>query len=1063
VNPARHLMIRASAGSGKTYALTNRFVALLAHGALPERIVALTFTRKAAGEFFDEILNKLARAASKPAVAKQLAGEIGLPKWTPTDFLGLLRTVVEAMPALRLGTLDGFFARIARSFPLELGLGGKFELLEEHGVRMARGRVLREMFAHGGELDEAQKEFVESFKRATFGREEKRLGAQLDAFLDDHQEKYLNSPLDSLWGNAKKIWPEGNRWLQAKPDIRTEMTVLRRWLEASGQAEKQRQRWQNFFLAVESWRPGATPQQELAYVLKKALGTWDELIQGHAILEFDRKKQELSGPACAALAEIATYVVGGELMRRLETTQGIHAVLRSYEENYDATVRRAGKLTFADVQRLLMPDHAPVLTGEAVAGNGRLFIDYRLDGEIDHWLLDEFQDTSVGQWSILRNLVDEAVQDPSGERSFFCVGDVKQAIFTWREGDPRLFQDVLDHYNAVAPGTIAEGKLVESWRSGPALIEMVNAVFGDDAVISELFPSVVAQAWNREWNDHHSAVKERSGHAALFHAEDEAARWQRMLELLREVRPLERGLTCAVLVQKNSTAAEAADFLRKNGISALAESDLHVCTDNPIGAAMLALVQAAAHPGDTLAWEHVQMSPLGRILAEGGIETLSALAGVILTQIHVRGFERMFEFWWSRLETMLPPADAFSRLRARQLAEAARIFDETGSRDAAEFAAFMERYTVRDAESASIVRVMTIHKSKGLGFDVVVLPDLEGRKLDQRRKGLAVKKNRERAVEWVFDLPNELFRESDPVLSSHVAEAEAEAGYEALSLLYVAMTRAKRAMYAIIEPVDNSKSLNYPKVLTEALGSDSVMIKVGGFSLPGVWSAGDPDWHLSLKPAEAAAEPSNAVAMVDVRQVDRAIRHPARRPSDGKQGAISVAPLFVLEQGRAADFGAQVHELLAEVEWLEPGEISQWEKKWRGTDNSPKAIEAALGCLRSPEMAGIWKQPEATRRTEVWREKSFEVVLDDVWFTGVFDRVLVERDVGGRATGTWVIDFKTDRAPGAGETLLAEKHSVQLNLYRRVAAILTGLPAASVRCSLALTAHPGLVEIPRIP
>ena len=73
---ARHVMILASAGAGKTYALTSRFVRLLAHGARPERIVALTFTRKAAGEFFDEILKKIARAASDPAYAAQLAREI---------------------------------------------------------------------------------------------------------------------------------------------------------------------------------------------------------------------------------------------------------------------------------------------------------------------------------------------------------------------------------------------------------------------------------------------------------------------------------------------------------------------------------------------------------------------------------------------------------------------------------------------------------------------------------------------------------------------------------------------------------------------------------------------------------------------------------------------------------------------------------------------------------------------------------------------------------------------------------------------------------------------------
>src|SRR3954447_24159269 len=112
---ARPVMILASAGSGKTYALTNRFVSLLAAGAAPERIVALTFTRKAAGEFFDEILNKLAMAARHADSAAKLAREIDQPKLQAADFRRMLRTVVDAMHRLRLGTLDGFFARIVRA------------------------------------------------------------------------------------------------------------------------------------------------------------------------------------------------------------------------------------------------------------------------------------------------------------------------------------------------------------------------------------------------------------------------------------------------------------------------------------------------------------------------------------------------------------------------------------------------------------------------------------------------------------------------------------------------------------------------------------------------------------------------------------------------------------------------------------------------------------------------------------------------------------------------------------------------------------------------------------
>src|SRR3954469_25062569 len=98
-------MILASAGSGKTYALTNRFVELLARGAAPEKIVALTFTRKAAGEFFDEILKKLARAAADPRAAAQLAQDIEAAHLGAGDFLLMLRRVVDAMPRLRLVTL----------------------------------------------------------------------------------------------------------------------------------------------------------------------------------------------------------------------------------------------------------------------------------------------------------------------------------------------------------------------------------------------------------------------------------------------------------------------------------------------------------------------------------------------------------------------------------------------------------------------------------------------------------------------------------------------------------------------------------------------------------------------------------------------------------------------------------------------------------------------------------------------------------------------------------------------------------------------------------------------
>jgi len=1043
----RHVMILASAGSGKTYALTNRFVALLAGGAQPERIVALTFTRKAAGEFFDEILNKLAGAARDAGRARRLAEEIGQPQLGTGDFLKMLRAVTEAMHRLRLGTLDSFFARIARAFPLELGLTGEFEILQEHAARLERQRVLRRMFTQTGELDEAQKEFIEAFKRATFGAEEKRLGRLLDAFLDQHQEIYLAAPDQEFWGNPARIWPGGNPWLGAKIDPKLAVRALRSWFDGAEIGDKQRERWVAFLLSFEMWTPGAAPPRELAYVLQKALAAWHELVAGRAVLEFDRKKQGLDVPACAALADLVRHVVGGELARRLETTRGIFDVLRGYEAFYHDAVRRAGKLTFADVQRLLAPGGgARPLTREAEAAD-RLFIDYRLDAEIDHWLLDEFQDTSFGQWSVLRNLIDEAVQDAAGARSFFCVGDMKQAIFTWREGDPRLFREIFNHYNAARPGAIAEEHLVSSWRSGPALIEMINDVFGQGEALKNLFPGAATETWKSEWFDHVSAVPERTGQAAWLQAADKGARWMLVLKLLQEIRPLARNLTCALLVQKNETAAELADFLRREGgLPAVAESDLHVCIDNPLGAALLALLQAAAHPGDTLAWEHLRMTPLGALLTEEKLDGPEALTGRVLGQVHAEGFEHTIEAWLRKLGPRLAPEDAFSRKRASQFTAAAGMFDQTGSRDIAEFVQFMERYTVRDTESAAVIRVMTIHKSKGLGFDLVLLPDLEGRKLDQRREGLAVQKTPDRSTEWVLDLPSEIFREHDEVLAAHVGAAEAEACYEKLSLLYVAMTRAKRAMYVITEPVGPSKSRNFSRVLADTLGVDAGPVRVGALVLEGAWSRGDADWHAKLAVPAEPKKMSPEIALVNAATAGRAPRRLARRPSAEKTGLVGGARVFALEGADAADFGTEVHKLLAEVAWVGEGDAKKFAEAWAMRGG---AGEEALACLRAPELATVWKRPD---QAEAWRERAFEVVIDGTWVTGVFDRVVVERDQAGHAVRATVFDFKTDRVADAADVAAAvARHGGQLNLYRRVAAVLAGLDVAMVACELVLT------------
>lgn len=1042
----RLVMIHASAGTGKTFRLTNRFIALLAAGAAPERIVALTFTRKAAGEFFDSILGKLAGAAADEPRAAALARDLGRPELRAADFLRLLRAMTDALHRLRLGTLDSFFAKIAQAFPFELGLAGDFEVLEGHAATRERERALRQLFARGGTLDEAQRDFLEAFKLATFGTEEKQLARRMDQFLDEKYERFLEVPEPTLWGVAPRLWPDGQPWLADRP-LPAVVAALRRWLDGAAMSDAQRERWTRLALELPEWSVGAPWSTEMKYFLPKLLEAWPAISAGAAELTIERKKQALDAAGCAMAADLVRAVAGAELRRQLAITQGLHAVLSRYDAVYSALVRRAGKLTFGDVTRLLRPDAGARALSLAETGEGRLMLEYRLDAGIDHWLLDEFQDTSRGQWSVLENLIDEVVQDADERRTFFCVGDVKQSIYAWREGDPTLMRDIRRHYNgdAGANAPIATEPLDASWRSGPEVIAMVNAVFGAAETIATLFPSEASRRWNEEWREHCTERGDRAGQAALLFAEDENARRALALKLIREIDPLARGLTCAVLTRSNDQATEIADFLRREGgVPAVAESDLRVAADNPVGAALLALVQAAAHPGDTLAWEHVRMTPLHAALAAEGGTTREAATERVLAQIAEEGFERFAEHWCARLAL----AGDFATERARQFAAAAAVFDAQGRRDPDEFVRFMNDYTLREPESAAVVRVMTVHKSKGLGFDVVILPELEGTKLAAAPRGLAVHRDEDtHEPRWVLELPKAELVEADPVLNAHAERAAGERCYEALSLLYVAMTRAKRAMYAITEPVAaKSRSANYPKLLAETLGGEARPVRVGAVEAGGGWAQGAAEWFTRL---ESVAAPTRAEALSAI-DAPAATRRVARRPSGERGGGARAAELFALQARAAADFGAGVHRLLAQVEWCASGEIEARATAWQADGASEEAISEVVGCMRAPALRELWTPGDGV---EIWRERSFEVVLDDAWVSGVFDRVAVWRGPDGRATAATVFDFKTDAvtAEAADVERAIARHAAQLNLYRRVVARLAGLAESSVGAEVVFT------------
>lgn len=1042
MNQLDHLMILASAGSGKTYALTTRFVRLLADGAPPDRVVALTFTRKAAGEFFDEILNRLAAAASSAEAAATLAGEVGRPGLATSDFNRLLRAVVEAMPRLNLGTLDGFFSRMVQAFPLELGLGGEFELLEESQARRERQRVLALMFHAGVAKEEARQDFIEAFKRATYGVEEKALQHRLDLFLDEHGETYRAAPSARVWGRAEAIWPAGNPCLEAAEPLASSIATARAVLPWAEFNDKQRLVLEGFLTAMQTWEAGAPLPREATTPVKNVLSHAEALAAGTATLPVGGKKHEFDPAGGRALLGVVRAIMAAEITRKLETTQGIHAVVRLYEEQYDREVRRAGRLTFADVQRLLQPAGT-----ETEAAQRRLLMDWRLDARFDHWLLDEFQDTSREQWRILHPLIDEVVQDPERARSFFYVGDVKQAIYGWRGGDARLFREIFYHYNAGVGPVIQEQHLAKSWRSAAPIIALVNAVCGQPDALAEIVPPAVVHRWMQEWQDHASARPELSGHAALHLAEDEPGRWRETLRILQEIDAAERGLTVAVLVQTNQKGAALAEFLRaEGGIAAVAESDLRIAFDNPLTCALLALLRWAAHPGDTFAAESVAMTPVAAHLRDLGWEGADRVAVEVLREVHDGGFAGMLATWVQRVSRDLAADDAFSLLRGRQLVDAARTFDETGSRDVDEFLTWMELHTRREIESPGVVRVMTVHKAKGLGFDVVVLPDLQGQSVAQRRQGLAVHRGADQSVEWIMDLPTKAMAEADPVLRAQIGEEVAEAGYEALCKLYVALTRAKRALHVVIQPVGKSQSKNFPRLLSHALGED--------------WAQGDPDWFKSERAERETATESTLPAIDPARRIPR---RSARTPSEAESTHLAARRLFQAGGGEASRRGRIMHALLAQVSWREEGEggaDAGLRHRLEAQSADPAMIDPVMELVEHEALRPVFSRGKAEGKVVLWRERPFEIVLEGVWMTGVFDRVKVELDGAGGAVRATVIDFKTDRIQGDDALARAVKrHRPQLEAYRKVVARMTALPMQHVDGQLVFTSLPRVVVL----
>ena len=1061
----RHTLISASAGSGKTYQLVQRYLHLLACGEKPSRIAAMTFTRKAAGEFVSRILRSLADLAQDRQMADKFVAELKPQPAQPVDFGRVLREVLRGLPRLRLGTIDSFFAAIAACFPLELGLPVGASIMSEDEARQAASEVMEHLMGRVYRDDDraAARTLLEAFKQATFGNEEKKVTANLADWLVQGHDLWHECEDGLRWGQPAAIWPRNQHpraavWNAGMPLLEA-LEQLVETFSSAGFNDKALAAWLKIQEQAAAHQPGRKPEDALVTFINRLAPLTEQLRQGDATFEYHRAKWTFSGPSAQAALVFIASLVGQELLVRCRRTQGIRQVIDAYAADYAATVQGRGRLSFADLARLLAKAQGD---GSWADEHSAADLWYRLDGRVDHWLFDEFQDTSAQQWGIMGGLVGEVLQDAEQRRSFFAVGDVKQSIYLWRKAEPQLFGLVLKDNPDTDGRGIEKQSLAKSYRSCQEVLNLVNGVYGDASILSKLLGDGCLKYW--EFEPHTSACPEPHGVGAFVQpaetGDDEELADARDVTaaLLRQIQPARRGLSCAVLVRSNGHATQMTEYLREHtGQDILSQSEEHPAADNPACAALLAVLQLAAHPGDTLALEHLRMTPLA-VLFEGG-DNGRGLMNDTLCDLHNKGFASVIEAWMKRL---VVPLEDFSRRRLERLVDIASEFDEKGSRDVDAFLEFARGYGVRTGGAHLAVQVMTVHKSKGLEFDVVIVPLLDISGLKNVEPGMVLKREGLAEAEWVLQFPPQPYDQLDEVLAARRQRMEEDEGFEALCRYYVALTRAKRALYVVASrPPKKAATVNAARLMRETLQQgEPCPGEVDGLAVEWLRVFGQTDWFAGIAevPSPAAVPAVNSPpARLGILLRELQPMPKRRTPSGEESFAVKGSVLFSPGREIGRNLGTLVHALMEQVAWIdesfdESSVMTAWQA--RGLASQPafeRAREQALNVIRSQTCRAAFARPGEHSR--LWRERPFDLVLeDDEWISGTVDRVNVACDAAGRPVSAIIIDFKTDEV--SDDEKLKEKldgYRPQIDLYRKAVARLTGLRAEKIGAMLLFT------------
>ena len=1037
-DPAASTWLSANAGSGKTRVLTDRVARLLLQDVEPQRILCLTYTKAAATEMQNRLFQRLGEWAMMPN-AKLTAALAELGEVVRLDAAHLARArrlfarAIETPGGLRIQTIHSFCASLLRRFPLEAGVSPNFVELDDRAAKLLRQDILEEMADF--RAPEAVRSAALVFRGEDFTALMEEVARHPDGFSGSvpalfnmqHGETATRLLSDAFLGDEADI-------------LTTLLPAL-----ASGGANDNKAAAR--LAPLDFAKPDLDVLQGLEGVFLFATGSRAGLAKiGEFPTAPTRKKiLDLMPRLDNLMARVETARPRRQTLQAAEKTQAIHDFARVFLPIYAQRKAAQGLLDFDD----LIARARHLLSDPSVAA----WVLFRLDGGIDHVLVDEAQDTSPEQWRVIELLTAEFTAGEGtrpGGRTLFVVGDKKQSIYSFQGADVAAFDEkqALFHGNFVAALQRFQILPLEySFRSSPAILNLVDAALGglsDQAlgnVVShracfpdlpgrvDLWPLIEADEDKDDINFEDPVDLIRESHPVAQLADKISAEIETILTQGVQIttrhgpRPVHAGDFLILLQTRGPLFNEIIRSCKARGLP-IAGADRLKLGEEMAVKDLVALLSFLATPEDDLSLAAVLRSPLVGIsepqlysLAHGrpgflweAMRNLDMPAIALLKDLRDQvDYLRPYDL----LERVLVRHDGRRRLIARLGTEAEDAIDEllnqalayerTAVPSLTGFLSWLEADSVqvkRQADGAGgRIRVMTVHGSKGLESEIVILPDTADRNPQERNTLLA---DAQGNVVWKTAADD-----SPPLISALRGLKLAREAEENLRLLYVALTRA-RCWLIVAGAGKSKKDSAWHNIVSNGMAKLAPdPIPNGQRYRTGIW----PDDAPKAEAAPTPPDPGEAWMYLQAERPKKADL--SLSPSD--LGGAKALPGMGDDTDAAKARGTALHVLLQHLpDYPEP----EWQMvaAYLTGDLTAEVLPQAQRLLTDPPLQHLFGAGSLAEigLTAPWRETRL---------LGSIDRLIVT------PSRMLAVDFKSNRTVPSGPKAVPEGILRQMGAY----------------------------------